>query len=159
MDPRQLIEELRLRGIQFTEGKTNFAALDAAGAKPGANPDPLAKATRTKLPKMTERQWQERVIEYAQGRGWKVAHFRAVRVHRKDGSVHHETPVAADGKGFPDLILVHKAFGKVVAAELKVGKNKTSPEQDNWLDHFAAALVPTFVWFPSDWDDVVQVLG
>jgi hypothetical protein len=105
---------------------------------------------------VSEAEFQQQVIDYAHLRGWRVAHFRKVRVQRKNGSVYWETPVAADGKGFPDLILV-KDHG-VIAAELKVGRNKPSPEQMSWLTDLENAGVAVFVWTPDNWQDIEETL-
>lgn len=105
----------------------------------------------------SEADFTAQVIEMAQLRGWRAAHFRTVRVQRKDGSYYYTTPVQGDADGFPDLILVR---GKVqLAVELKVGRGATTPEQDAWLDAFDA--VPgsyAFVWHPKDWTEIEHVL-
>lgn len=95
-----------------------------------------------------EGQLQSDVIELAQLLGWKVAHFRSVPVKRGD-SVRWETPVQADGKGFPDLFMVRGE--RMIFAELKAGKNKMTPEQDAWMDalHYTGATLA--VWFPHHW--------
>lgn len=71
------------------------------------------------------------------------------------------TPVAADGKGFPDLVMVHAASGKLVVAELKVGAALPTDEQMDWLEGFATvegAIVKLWVW-PEDWQDVRKTLS
>jgi hypothetical protein len=47
--------------------------------------------------------------------GWRAAHFRPARTAKG-----WRTPVAADGAGFPDLVLVRRT--RIVAAELKSGR-------------------------------------
>lgn len=106
---------------------------------------------------ITEDAFQEQVIAYAHMHGWKVAHFRRVRVQRAGGETYWETPVAADGKGFPDLLLVKP--GKQVALELKVGKNKPTPEQLEWLALFEPVSFYAGVIYPENWDVLVRVLG
>lgn len=104
---------------------------------------------------MKESEFQDNIIELAQLKGWMVAHFRAVRVQRRDGSVYHCTPVQAQGAGFPDLILLKE--GRLIVAELKSDKGKTSPEQDKWLDLFCT-VSEAYVWRPKQWDKIVEVL-
>lgn len=70
---------------------------------------------------------QKAVIETARILGWRVAHFRAA-INKRG---HYQTPVAADGKGFPDLCMVRD---RVVFMELKVGYKKLSEEQERWRD-------------------------
>lgn len=107
--------------------------------------------------KVSERAFQTDVIELAQTYCWRVAHFRAVRVQRKNGDVYYETPVAADGKGFPDLILVRQ--DRLIAAELKVPPNKPTPEQIAWLGAFGAIQgCLTAVWYPADLPEIEKTL-
>lgn len=107
-----------------------------------------------------ESHFQAAVINLARANGWRVAHFRPVRVQRKDGTVHYQTPVEADGAGFPDLVCVKG--GRVVALELKVGKNTTSADQDAWIAAFQAGhngFVMGAVVKPADWEAIEGMLS
>jgi hypothetical protein len=55
---------------------------------------------------VAERDFQSAVVPCARLFGWRVAHFRAAQT--KHG---WRTPVEADGKGFPDLLLLHPCHG------------------------------------------------
>ena len=112
-------------------------------------------------PAISEAELQQAVIETARTLGWRVAHFRPART--KHGWV---TPVAADGKGFPDLVLVHHERGRLVFAELKSDKGKTSPDQDAWLAGLERVadtvpdVVSVHVWTPADWPKaIVEILS
>jgi hypothetical protein len=94
------------------------------------------------------------VIEVAQLYGWMVAHFRPSQ--NKFGE--WRTAVQADGKGFPDLFMVRAKTGHAMAAELKVGANKPTPEQETWLASMNAAGIPAFLWRPTDWEWIERVL-
>jgi len=107
--------------------------------------------------KQSEADFQKQIIELAKYRGWRVATFRKVRVQRKNGSVYYETPVGADGVGWPDLFLVRGK--RVIAAELKVGNNKATVEQMQWLESLAATGVECHVWRPSWWNVIEDVLA
>lgn len=100
---------------------------------------------------MTEAAFQQVVIDYGTLLGWKIAHFRAART--KTGWV---TPVAADGKGWPDLILVRG--NRIIAAELKSAKGRATAEQTAWLDALKAAGIETHLWRPSDLDAIKETL-
>lgn len=98
---------------------------------------------------VTEKELLANVIETARIFGWKVAHFRSVPVKRGKRVV-WETPVQADGAGFPDLCLVRE---RVVFAELKVGYNKPSEAQDDWINCLRKAGVEAYLWREADWLD------
>lgn len=59
--------------------------------------------------------------------------------------------------GFPDLLGWHPAHG-FVAIELKVGKDKPTPEQTQVLVELAAAGARTMVAYPAQFDEVVLLL-
>ena len=105
--------------------------------------------------KMTERDFQRAVIEVAHSFGWRIAHFRTALNKRG----HYQTPVAADGKGYPDLHLVHPERGVSMFRELKVGRNKPSAEQAAWGEWLTAAGCDWAVWRESDMDEIVSVLS
>ena len=111
---------------------------------------------KRKTLKVNENDFQQQVIELAQYLGYRVAHFRGVRVQRKDDSVYYQTPVQADGAGWPDLVLVRRS--RIVYAELKSETGRLSPEQDEWLEALAAAGGECWVWRPSDWQEIQDVL-
>lgn len=101
-----------------------------------------------------ESAFQKTVIEMAQLHGWKVAHFRPART--KDGG--WLTPVAANGKGFPDLMCIRQRTRQRFAAECKIPPNKPTPEQDEWLDAMEICGIPAYVWTPGDWIEIERVL-
>jgi hypothetical protein len=98
-----------------------------------------------------ERDWQRYVIDLARTLGWRVAHFRPAQTQ----TGRWVTPVAADGAGFPDLVLVRD---RVVFAELKTNTGKVAPQQVLWRDAIIAAGAEHHVWRPRDRDDVQRVL-
>ena len=95
----------------------------------------------------TEEAFQEHVIALARVFGWRVAHFRPVRIQRANGTTHYETPVAADGKGWPDLVLVKD---RVIYAELKRENGVLEPAQRDWRDLLLAAGATHRTWRPRD---------
>jgi VRR-NUC domain len=106
-------------------------------------------------PTATEAEWQRTVIEYAQLRKWRVAHFRPARTEQG-----WRTPVQADGAGFPDLVMVRA--GVIVVAELKSERGRLSSTQSEWLEAFRDAQawseLGVYVWRPSSWPEVERVL-
>lgn len=93
---------------------------------------------------MTERELQDMIVTVARLLGWRAYHARAARL--KDGS--WRTAGSYDSKGFPDLLLVRD---RVFFAEVKVGRNKPTPEQLAWLDGLREAGAEVYVWTEADW--------
>jgi len=108
---------------------------------------------------MREATFQQQVIALAHANLWRVAHFRGVRIQRRDGSSHFATPVQADGTGYPDLHLVKPQAGRSVVAELKSESGRTTDAQEDWLAWIRAAGHEAYCWRPSQWDEIREVLG
>ena len=102
---------------------------------------------------LTEEQWQSQVIDLARLNGFRCAHFRPAR--KADGS--WATPVAADGKGFPDLELARP--GDLIFAELKTERGRVSPDQVAWLEQLRLAGAEAYIWKPSDFEEVSRRLS
>jgi len=100
---------------------------------------------------ITESDFTKQVIDLARLYHWKVAHFRAAMT--KHG---WRTPVQADGKGFPDLVLVRK--NRLIFAELKSEKGKMSHEQIEWACALRDSLGEVHDWRPSSFETIVQIL-
>lgn len=97
-----------------------------------------------------------RIILYA-GRmfyGWRMLHIRpAMRLNGE-----YVTPVSGDGEGFPDINAIRACTGDRFVSELKVGRNKTTDDQDDWLNDCEACGIPAFVWYPQDVEEIKRVL-
>lgn len=102
---------------------------------------------------------QREVINLAHLYQWKVAHFQSVfAVTKQDQKGRWRTPVAADGKGWPDLICVKKGR-PLLAIEIKGDGDKLRAEQTEWLQLLHSAGVETAVVRPKDWyDGMVEAL-
>lgn len=92
---------------------------------------------------VTEKQFEAQVKSAAQLRGFEYYH-----TWRSDHSP----------SGFPDCFMIHRETYRVIAAELKSEKGKLTELQKYWLDLFEKAGIETYVWFPSDIDEVLAVL-
>jgi hypothetical protein len=126
----------------------------------------------TVLAPLREEDFQQQIIELARMYGWRVAHFRAAQTARG-----WRTPVAADGAGFPDLVLVRDA--ELIFAELKTDRGRLRPDQGVWIAAFeqvavavtaavgaleglAPGLAPNvlrpavdvYLWRPCDFDEI-----
>lgn len=117
-------------------------------------PSPLT-ANATLARAMTEEELLQCVLDAARALSWRSAHFRPAKTERG-----WRTAVSGDGKGFPDLVLVHRRMGEVVYVELKRESGKTTPEQDEWIRDLRDAGQRVYVWRPSCWlgGEVMSVL-
>jgi hypothetical protein len=96
---------------------------------------------------MSERELMACVVDLARVMGWRVAHFRPALTSKG-----WRTPVAADGAGFPDLLMVRD---RIVAAELKSDTGLLRFEQREWLQDLRDAGVETYMWRPADFPDAI----
>ena len=104
---------------------------------------------------ISEREFQQQVIELAQVMGWKVCHFRTAMNARG----HYQTPVAADGAGWPDLVLVHPGSGRILFRELKSEKGRLADNQVEWGRDLEAAGCDWDVWRPKDLNEIAVTLS
>ena len=104
---------------------------------------------------ISEKDFTKQVIDLAHLHGWLVAHFRTAMTKRGN----YMTPVQADGKGFPDLVLVSTKQSRVIFAELKAEKGKLSPAQSLWLNTLEFTPMEVYVWRPSDFDEINRILS
>lgn len=101
---------------------------------------------------MKGRDLQRDIIDLARTLGWLVAHTPPIKTERG-----WRTAVAADGKGFPDLLLVRE---RIIVAEVKGDEDRLRPEQSRWLTAFRLAGVAAHVWTPREWmhGDIDRIL-
>lgn len=99
----------------------------------------------------SEAEFTDAVLALARRLGWRRAHFRPARTARG-----WRTAVSGDGAGFPDLLLCRRET--LIVAELKVKRNKATPEQENWLASFRHAGHRAYVWYPEDWNEIERIL-
>lgn len=107
---------------------------------------------------LTERQFQARVIDLLHMFGYRVAHFMPAVNQRGQW----RTPVAADGKGFPDLVAVRPErpgrAGRVLFVELKTDTGRLTKEQKDWGADLSDAGAETYVWRPRDWATLSEIV-
>jgi hypothetical protein len=105
---------------------------------------------------ISEKAFQHEVIELLHLFGYRVAHFMPVM----NAKGQWRTPVAADAKGFPDLVAVRpegKRPKRMIFAELKTDKGRISAEQAAWLANLDAAGAETYIWRPRDWNSITKI--
>lgn len=87
---------------------------------------------------MSEREFQELVVDIARARGWRVYHTYDSR---------------RSAPGFPDLVIARR--GTVIFAELKTQAGPVRAEQSDWLFHLGDRA---YIWRPSDMDRIESLL-
>jgi hypothetical protein len=105
---------------------------------------------------MPEERFLAQVMAFAAMRGWKPWHDRATNAPRRCRDCGSYQRIPRNDAGFPDLVLVRRP--RVIVAELKAEGEKPTRLQRAWLDEFAACGIPSFVWHPSDFEAVKEVL-
>ena len=98
-----------------------------------------------------EKTFQKQVIELAHILGYTVAHFRPAKTAHG-----WRTPVAADGAGFPDLVIA--GHGRILYRELKTTTGRLSDDQEAWGEILTRNGADYAVWRPSDWDTIAHQL-
>ncbi len=92
----------------------------------------------------TEAQFQAMVENLASMQGWLYNH-------------NYDSRKSTKGGGLPDLIMVRE--GRVIFAELKRQKGKTTERQQLWLWSLSVCDgVESYLWRPSDWNDIQEIL-
>ena len=113
-----------------------------------------------------ESDFDQTIIEMAHAFGWNCCHFRPGMTRRFTVNAKGEskpiwtTPVSGDGRGWPDWIFV-KSGKPLVVCELKIGKNKPSPEQAEWLDLLqnVPGIKAGLFYLPDGLDQLEEILG
>lgn len=96
----------------------------------------------SELAPLTEKQFQQWLMDLAGITNWLAYH------------THDSRRSAA---GFPDTVLVKS--GRMIFAELKVGKRKATTEQTHWLmEACAVPGVESHVWYPHQRDEIEAIL-
>ena len=90
---------------------------------------------------ITEKQWQQTVIDLARRLGYEF--------------IYHTWNSRHSPAGFPDLVILKD---RMIVAELKREDGHLTPEQYFWLLAFIEVTPHVFLWKPSDFDSVVEIL-
>jgi hypothetical protein len=102
----------------------------------------VTRLTRHSLP-LTEKAFQAQVVDLATAYGFR--HFHPLRMRGSD-------------PGWPDLTLVRPP--RLIFAELKVGRNRLTPAQEEWIALLDGCYsVEAYIWRPEDFDEIVRVLS
>lgn len=100
----------------------------------------------------THEEYQAQIVELAHVLGWRHLHVRRTIGRGKRWTT------STNVVGWPDLLLWSEKQRRVVAIEVKVGRDKPSPEQEAVLASLSAAGVESMVAYPADLDAVQRLL-
>ena len=91
---------------------------------------------------VTEKEFDKQVRELSDIYGWKRYH-----TYRSKHSP----------AGFPDLVLVRD--GRLIFAELKSEMGRLTPAQGEWLTALRQAGAEAYVWYPSQLQEIADLLA
>ena len=100
----------------------------------------------------TKRAWQH--IQYCSESDFQKSIIQMAELHR--WLVYHTHDSRRSAPGFPDLTMVRD--GKLIFAELKTEKGNLTKAQAWWLAGLKQAHPHVYVWRPSDWSEIEEVL-
>jgi len=90
---------------------------------------------------ISEKEFQNQVIDILKLYSWKYYHtYSSLR------------SVA----GFPDLCMCRDK--RIIFAELKTEKGKTTVEQEKWLEKLHNTPAEVYLWRPSDFNEICEIL-
>ena len=109
-------------------------------------------------PALSEREFQQQVMELAQLSGWETYH---PLTSMRGGDRYLTAASGTMAKGWPDLVLVQPKQRRLIFAELKRERGQTTPDQERVLLVLQALFpsVRVYVWRPSDWEQIRRILS
>jgi hypothetical protein len=96
--------------------------------------------TRTGLPELSEREFQRQVTDMCELFGWEW---------------HHQTLSIYSKRGWPDLALMRERF---MLFELKTENGQPTYEQYHLLELLQNAGVEAYLFRPSDFEEIAEIL-
>lgn len=105
----------------------------------------ITRSVGVALP-VSEADFTRQVIALAELFGWLAYHPLPLRTAKGWATG------TQGSAGFPDIALAKG--GRVILAELKVGKNKPTVAQRRWI-----AASGAYLWTPDSWPEIEAILG
>lgn len=103
---------------------------------------------------MTEAAFMRQVTDLASLNGWEWLHVRPVGDHR---GIWRTPTFGPLGSGWPDLVLIRR--GTIIFVELKGEKGLLSRDQKRVIAVLSDVCPHVYVWRPSDFSRIVEVLS
>lgn len=92
---------------------------------------------------MTEKAFSQLVVDTARAFHWQV--------YRTWNSIHSPS-------GFPDIVAVRGRTAELIFAELKREGKEPTRAQEEWIALLQLAGQRVYIWHPSDWPEIEEVL-
>lgn len=94
--------------------------------------------------------FQDSILALAKVTGWRAYHVSNV----------HKRLRGPGATGFFDLVLARDRppWRPAVFAECKFGRNKRTPDQEEWARIMEAAGHDVRLWYPDDWPEIEALL-
>jgi hypothetical protein len=113
--------------------------------------------------RLTEKQWRGLVRETAEALRWRVLFELPDKAYLLLRDATRKNPAQGrllPPKGWPDFIFGRDdgPTSRVLVVELKVGANRPSPEQVATLTTLAKADLEVYLWYPTDWEEITEIL-
>ena len=97
---------------------------------------PVGSIIHESTPVLSEKAFMAAIVRLATTHGWKV---------------YHPFDSRKSAPGYPDLTMA-RSGEPVLFAELKIGSEKPTLEQEHWLTTLRHALhTEVYLWYPADW--------
>ena len=114
--------------------------------------DALNASLASFVVELSEADFQQQVTRLAENLGWHWMHVKTT------GKGQHFPIRGTLGKGWPDLFLTNPRRG-FIFAELKRDKQPLTPHQRFVIQLLRDSGATVYVWRPSDWAEIVEVLS
>lgn len=107
---------------------------------------------------VSEAVFQQHVIHHAHTMGYHAYHHTTVGARCPQCGTRMRGGRIVTSKGFPDLVLGREHPPRLIYLELKSKTGRLAPEQRLWRDILIANGCEWYMFRPSDWDLVVEIL-
>lgn len=104
---------------------------------------------------LSEAEFRAQVDELAAIYGWESMHVDPLRGR---GGIWRTPTHGSLGKGWPDTVYVNRPRRGLIFVEFKRELGKTTADQDHVLHYLKAAGLEVYVWRPSDFPLIQEVL-
>jgi hypothetical protein len=104
---------------------------------------------------LLEDEFRAQVDDLAEILGFSSMHVDPLRT---SGGLWRTPTHGSLGKGWPDTVYIHHRTGRTLFVEFKRQLGKASPDQDRVLGFLRGAGLEAYVWRPSDFDRLAEIL-